>query len=103
VIRQRSVSAKIAAAINSIIRSAAAMNAMAPPPRCSSLVMILNYPGLLTQPDARLRPTSHRRVVGGLRQHEVLDARQLVHDLSIVIHQLDAVFEMAANARSPRF
>ena len=34
-IRQRSVSAKIAAAISSIIHGAAAMNAMATPPRCS--------------------------------------------------------------------
>jgi hypothetical protein len=63
--------------------------------------MALNYPGLLTQPDARLRPTSYRRIISGLGQHEVLNARQLVHDLSIVIHQLDAVFEMAAQRRSP--
>ena len=63
--------------------------------------MVLNYPGLLTQPDARLRPTSHRRVVSGLGQHEVLNARQLVHDLSIVIHQLDTVFEMAAQQSRP--
>jgi hypothetical protein len=36
-------------------------------------------------------------VISGLGQHEVLNARQLVHDLSIVIHQLDAVFEMASH------
>jgi hypothetical protein len=38
VIRQRSVSAKIAVAISSIIHGAAAMNAMATPPFCSRRV-----------------------------------------------------------------
>ena len=58
---------------------------------------VLDYPGLLAQPDARLGSALHRRIVSGFGQHEVLDARQLVHDLAIVIHQLDAVFEMASH------
>jgi hypothetical protein len=43
---------------------------------------VLDYPGPLTQPDALLRPTPQRRFVRGLGQHEVLDGRQVVGDLS---------------------
>ena len=62
---------------------------------------VLDYPGLLAQPDARLGSALHRRIVSGFGQHEVLDARQLVHDLAIVIHQLDAVLEVATQHRFP--
>ena len=67
--------------ISKITTIATAMPVNATAPRCSSRVTaVLNYPGLLTQPDARLGPAFHRRIESGLGQHEVLDARQVVGD-----------------------
>jgi hypothetical protein len=51
--------------------------------------MILNYPGFLAQPNAFLRPSLSRGLVGGLGQQEVLDSRQNVHDVAFAIDQLD--------------
>jgi hypothetical protein len=81
VIRQRSVSAKIAAAISNIIHGAAAMNAKATAPRCSSLI-IRPLPALTTPGGAEIGcPHARARIE---RAEDGACSRQLsIHPIEI--------------------